>query len=451
MTGRALLWFRRDLRLVDHPALLAAGSDGNVVIPVFVVDPRFDAAGAPRRAVLHDVLRGLDRDLRERYGSRLIIRIGDPTVEIPHLANELDADAVFVSHDAGPYGRERDRAVDAALADAGRALRSVGSPYAVEPGSVVKADGTSYRVFTPYSKMWRSAGWPAPFGAVDDDVEWISQRRAAPWCHPIFERPEPDCELPELGETAALERWASFIDARTAADGSDRSGVAAYGTLRDRPDLDGTSRLSVDLKWGTIHPRTLLADLDLTDAGAEAFAKELAWRDFAADVLWREPGSVDHNLNPLFHNLPVDTDQAARQRFAAWCRGHTGFGIVDAGMRQLAATGWMHNRVRMVTASFLVKDLHLPWQWGARWFMEHLVDGDVASNSHGWQWTAGTGTDAAPYFRVFSPDAQQERYDPHGDYVARWVPSPVEPMLDHRAERLEALERLRWAKAQGVD
>jgi deoxyribodipyrimidine photo-lyase len=172
----------------------------------------------------------------------------------------------------------------------------------------------------------------------------------------------------------------------------------------------------------------------------------LAWREFYADVLFHRPRTAWENLNPKMDALEVDTDAAARRRFDLWCRGETGFGFVDAGMRELAATGWMHNRARMITASFLVKDLHLPWQWGARWFLEHLVDGDLASNNHGWQWAAGTGTDAAPFFRVFNPETQRERFDPRGDYVERWVPEPVAPMLDHSVERAEALRRFEATK-----
>jgi deoxyribodipyrimidine photo-lyase len=199
----------------------------------------------------------------------------------------------------------------------------------------------------------------------------------------------------------------------------------------------------VHLKWGEIHPRTMLADLEgVPGRGAQTYRQELAWREFYADVLFHRPETAWQNLDRKMDHMPVDTDRDARQRFERWCNGRTGFGIVDAGMNQLAATGWMHNRVRMIVASFLVKDLHLPWQWGARWFMQHLIDGDLASNNHGWQWAAGTGTDAAPYFRVFNPTTQQERYDPTGEYVARWVPELAPPMLDHRVERDEALRRL---------
>ena len=238
----------------------------------------------------------------------------------------------------------------------------------------------------------------------------------------------------------------SFIEAVSAADGTMRSGVDAYNDVRDTPSLAGTSQLSPDLKWGTIHPRTLLADLDLTGPkgdGPMVYSSELAWRDFYADVLFQQPHTAWQNLNRRYDAMPVDTDVAARARFELWTQGRTGFGIVDAGMRQLLATGWMHNRVRMIVASFLVKDLHLPWQWGARWFMQHLIDGDLASNNHGWQWAAGTGTDAAPYFRVFNPTTQQERYDKSGEYVSRWVHEPVEQMVDHKVERDEALRRLK--------
>jgi deoxyribodipyrimidine photo-lyase len=239
-----------------------------------------------------------------------------------------------------------------------------------------------------------------------------------------------------VGEGAAHDRWDRFLP----------EGVDDYPDRRNTPGIEGTSGLSPALKWGTIHPRQLLADLDASGAGPKGhtvFSSELAWREFYADVLFHQPHTAWRNLNPKMDAMPVDTDAAARERFDRWAAGETGFGIVDAGMRELAATGWMHNRVRMIVASFLVKDLHLPWQWGARWFLEHLIDGDLASNNHGWQWAAGTGTDAAPYFRVFNPHLQQERYDPDGSYVSRWVSSPVEPMLDHHAERDEALRRLK--------
>ena len=430
------MWFRRDLRLGDNPALLAAAADGVEVVPVFVIDPVFAGAGAPRRAHLHDCLVALDVSLRSSAGVGLVIGHGDPAAVIPALADELGADTVFVSRDYSPYGRARDAATADALRGSGRHLRGVGSPYAVAPGGVRKGDGTPYAVFTPFSRVWRARGWEAPFDQPGADVRWIGAGSSGVESEPLASRCEPGCDLPVAGEQAALQRWAAFRDV----------GVGAYAAQRDVPALDGTSRLSAALKWGTIHPRTLLADVDGSGAGPEGdtvFSSELAWRDFYADVLFEQPGTAWNNLNGKLDHMPIDTDAGARQRFDRWAAGQTGFGIVDAGMRQLAATGWMHNRVRMIVASFLVKDLHLPWQWGARHFMRHLVDGDLASNNHGWQWAAGTDTDAAPYFRVFNPTTQQERYDPDGAYVERWAPDLPEPMLDHKAEREEALRRLK--------
>ena len=428
------MWFRRDLRLADNPALLAAGSDGAEVLPVFVVDPTFAGSGAPRLAYLHDALRSLDTSIRELGGHGLVIRHGDPVEVIPALSVDVDAHAVYVAREYAPYGRRRDAAVKASLVALERHLRGVGSPYAVAPGGVTKDDGTPYAVFTPFSKVWRRAGWDAPADAPGDGFRWADL--AGVETDSFGERPDPGIELPDASEDAAHDRWHEF--------GLD--GVDDYPDRRDLPAVAGTSQLSPALKWGTIHPRQLLADLDASGAGPKGhtvFSSELAWREFYADVLFQQPATAWENLNQKMDAMPVDTDAAARRRFDRWAAGTTGFGIVDAGMRQLAATGWMHNRVRMIVASFLVKDLHLPWQWGARWFMQHLIDGDLASNNHGWQWAAGTGTDAAPYFRVFNPHLQQERYDPDGSYVDRWVTDPVEPMLDHKAERDEALRRLK--------
>lgn len=432
---RSIMWFRRDLRIADNPALLAAGADGREVVPVFVVDPAFAGAGAARLAFLHDCLSALDTSIRERSGAGLVIRHGRPAEVLSRLAADLDASTVFVARDFGPGGRARDADVKATLEAEGRHLRGIGSPYAVPPRQVLKGDGSPYAVFTPFSKVWRNTGWDAPADEPGDDFVWVGAGEKGITTDDLPDRPDPGCELPPAGEEAAHDRWDRFV-----ADGLD-----AYDSQRNFPAEHGTSAMSPHLKWGTVHPRQLLADLDASGAGVKphtVFSSELAWREFYADVLYHQPRTAWENLNSKMDAMPVDTDQAAYRRFDRWTAGETGFGVVDAGMRQLAATGWMHNRVRMIVASFLVKDLHLPWQWGARWFMQHLVDGDLASNNHGWQWAAGTGTDAAPYFRVFNPMLQQERYDPNGEYVARWVKDPVEPMLDHKAERADALRRL---------
>ena len=441
----SVMWFRRDLRLADLPALHAA-ADGARVVPLFVVDPAFDRSGAPRRRFMADVLRALG----EEMGGALVYRHGDPAQQVPALAAEVGATAVYVSRDYGPYGRQRDASVAAELQRLGVQLHGVGSPYAVPPGSVTKADGTPYSVFTPFSKVWRSVGWDAPLDVPD--VHWYGA--PAIRCDGPPSRPATEAVLPAADERSAHQRWEDFL--RTA---------QGYRDARNLPGVQGTSRLSAALRWGVLHPRQLLADLE-PGPGHDTFASELAWREFYADVLFRRPDTAAANLNEKMNAMVVDTDQAARERFQLWCLGRTGYPIIDAGMRELLATGWMHNRVRMLVASFLVKDLHLPWQWGARHFMRHLVDGDLASNSHGWQWTAGTGTDAAPYFRIFNPTTQAHRFDAEGDYVRRWVhelagisggavhePGILRPedypapMVDHAEERDEALHRYRQVTA----
>jgi deoxyribodipyrimidine photo-lyase len=308
-------------------------------------------------------------------------------------------------------------------------LEDAGSPYLVSPGRITKGDGTPYKVFTPFYEAWRRHGWRAPAKSGAASARWIDPADVSG--HVEIPDAGVELELP-AGETAARKQWAKFVD----------SGLDNYADERNRPDLALTSRMSAHLKFGAIHPRTMAADLG-TGKGAQTYLRELAFRDFYAHVLNEWPRSAWWNWNKSFDAIEVDEDRAL---FEAWKEGRTGYPIVDAGMRQLAQTGFMHNRVRMIVASFLVKDLHLPWQWGARWFLEQLVDGDMANNQHGWQWAAGCGTDAAPYFRVFNPTTQGDKFDPHGTYVRRWVPEvdtdeyPA-PIVDHSAERAEALRR----------
>ena len=443
-----VFWFRRDLRLADQPALAAAAAAGPV-LGLFVVDPvLWDRAGINRQAFLAAGLDELDRSM----GERLVVRSGRPARVLAELTADLGADRVVATADYGPYGAWRDREVAAALAADGRRLDLVDSPYAVPPGSVTKGDGTAYKVFTPFSRAWAAHGWAAPQGPAE--VDWLvpGDRGRRPTA------PETAAELAPAGEEPAEEAAERFLS----------DGVATYHERRDDPGVEGTSRLSPYLKWGMLHPRQLLARLDHSP-GAETFRSELAWREFYADVLHQRPETARSAYRPEMATIEVDEGLVADERFAAWAEGRTGYPIVDAGMRQLVAEGWMHNRVRMIVASFLVKDLHLDWTRGARFFMRHLVDGDLASNSHGWQWVAGTGTDAAPYFRVFNPVTQSKRFDPSGVYIRRWVPelalapdrsvhdpwtepngAPAAypaPIVDHGVERAEALRRYDRLKA----
>ena len=441
-----VLWFRRDLRLADLPPLLEAAGDDSQVLACFILDPRLEATSGPRRLqFLGDSLREID----EAIGGRLYITRARPEVALPQICAAVGSTAVHISADFSPFGVRRDRAVSSALEPAGASLVATGSPYLVSPGRVNKDDGTPYKVFTPYYRRWREVGWRAPARTEASTATWIDPAGVAGLPERV-EAPDPGIALDlPAGEAAARQRWAEFLAA----------GMDGYSDDRNRPDLPGTSRMSAHLKFGTIHPRTIAADLG-SDTGPAAYLRELAFRDFYASVLHEWPRSAWHNWNPNFDAIEVDEGPGALALFEAWKQGRTGYPIVDAGMRQLSGSGFMHNRVRMIVASFLVKDLHLPWQWGARWFFEQLTDADVASNQHGWQWCAGTGTDAAPYFRVFNPTAQGEKFDPSGDYVRRWVPELAgiagadvhrlkagrppgypEPIVDHGAERAEALRR----------
>lgn len=451
----SVLWLRRDLRRRDLPALGAAAracADGTV-LPLFVVDPALvEAAGPARLAALGDALAAA----RDSYDDALVVRTGRPEDVVPQVAREAGAGSVHVSAETTPYGRRRDARVGAALREQDAALVATGSPYAVTPGRVRSGTGEPYRVFTPFSRAWRAHGWPRP-AEEPAGLRWVRRVESEPLPAALAALADGTTAT---GEPAARERWAQFLD----------DGLAGYASDRDRPDLDGTSRLSTALKLGTVHPRTLLADIAAhpDGEGARRFVDELCWREFYADVLWHAPGSAwaDWRDPGLRYDDPA-VDPPAAAALEAWRTGRTGYPFVDAGMRQLLATGWMHNRVRMVTASFLVKDLHLWWVHGARHFMAHLSDGDLASNSHGWQWVAGTGTDAAPYFRVFNPVTQGRRFDPDGDYVRRWVPElrhvpgPAvhEPwkvpggsegypdrIVDHAVAREEALARYREAR-----
>lgn len=441
MSVRSIFWFRRDLRLSDNPALLAAIQECDEIIPLFILDTQIaERAGDFRRAYLAQSLRALDESLAQK----LHVIAGDPVEILKRLMKKYGASAVHVSSDFAPYGVAR----DAKVGSSGIALTRTGSGYAISPGRVRKSDGSAYRVFTPFYRAWSLHGWRPPVAPpqsipslMPDPVDRILPT----W------KPPMGVELQMAGEVAALQKWGEFRE----------KGLATYHLHRDLLSVEGTSRLGPHLRWGEIHPRTILAELDNTQ-GDQVFRKEIAWREFYADVLHHNPHTSREYYLPLFAKMQYDSPN---EKFAAWCEGRTGYPIVDAAMRQLVQEGWMPNRARMLVASFLVKDLHIEWQHGANFFMKYLIDNDVASNSHGWQWTAGCGTDASPYFRIFNPIEQGKRFDEDGSYIRRFVPEIAhlsaaqihepwlhfhagypEPIVNHASERMESLSRLAQLK-----
>jgi deoxyribodipyrimidine photo-lyase len=449
-------WVRRDLRLADNPALLAAVDEGEAVLPVFVLDPvLLRSAGLGRRAWLMAALHALDADLRAADGPGLSVLEGRPAEVLPGVAQQVGARTVHVSADFAPYGRRRDAQVHAALGDVGAALEATGSPYAVAPGSLRNGYDLPFKVFSPFHRAWLAQGVHEPALAVAAErVSWLAaEHRVTP------EAPDP--ALVELaGEQHARASWQAWLN-RTS------DGPADYKRLHNTPGADATSHLSPALRWGHLHPRTVLADLaERPSEGSAAIARQLAWRDFYADVLLHRPDAVTHPIKQEFRDLPVDDPvpgSVAAERLAAWEQGRTGYPLVDAGMRQMVAEGWMHNRLRLVTGSFLVKDLHLGWWHGADIYMRHLRDGDVAQNQLNWQWVAGCGNDPAPYYRIFNPVLQSEKFDADGSYIRRYVPELADvplaylhapwtspagsppgyppPIVDHAVERKESLAR----------
>jgi deoxyribodipyrimidine photo-lyase len=401
-----LVWFRRDLRLDDNPAWAAATLEREVVAPVFVLDPRlFERAGFFRRRQLIANLTALDDDLRDRGGGRLLVRVGDPAALIPSLVRELRAGAAYWNSDVSPFAKRRDRAVTERL---GIPSRTFTGSLVHAPRRVLTRAGTLSRVFTPFFRVWEKTEiepWPEPGGAAVLD-------------HPGDSLPVLDGEPPVPGgESEARRRLHRFLDV-----------VDRYGEDRDRPDVVGTSMLSVDLKYGTLSPRTVLDVVGTGSRGREAFVRQLAWRDWYAHLLDEVPTLASRPLKPRYATLDWRNDP---DELTAWKEGRTGYPIIDAGMRQLRETGWMHNRVRMLCGSFLVKNLLVDWRIGEKHFRHLLVDADTSQNAGNWQWVAGTGPDASPYNRIFNPVLQSQKFDPTGAYIRRWVPELASLGTDH--------------------
>ncbi len=470
-----IVWLRRDLRLHDHPALCAALAAHDRVVPVFVLDDRLLGGRFASRArvdFMLGCLAALNRDLGTR-GSRLVVRRGPPEAVLPVLAGEARASAVHWTSDVGPFARARDRRVTEALRAAGVQARPHGGNYIVDVSQPRTAAGEPYRVFSPFFRAWRQLPrrdvLPPPRslpalprrldpGELPADGGALGLREAGALAGPVL--------VPgEAAARSAMERWIA-------------GGISHYSDRQNGMARVGSSQLSPYLRWGCLSPRELEARArDRGGAGTGAWIRQLAWRDFYAHVLLMWPENLRHELQARRRGLEWDDRP---DRLEAWQRGETGYPAVDAGMRELAATGWMHNRARLIVGAFLTKDLHLDWRAGERWFETLLLDGEPAQNNGNWQWIASVGVDPAPaYRRMYNPTLQGQRFDPHGRYVRRWVPelrevpddrlfepwrlSAVEqracgcvlgrnyplPLVDHAVERRVALERYGAAREGG--
>ncbi len=474
MSDPILFWHRRDLRLSDHLGLAQARQQSAKLVGVFCFDPSLldpDEVAPARIAYLHGCLAELQDRYREA-GSRLLILRDRPVRALPRLAQTLGASAVHWARDVEPYSRDRDTQVRDALQAEGIEVKTGWDQLLHPPNSVTTNSGDPYKVYTPFWRNWRSHPKAEPAGDLADLQDLSADEQAAAENAGAIALPSlADLGVAweqgfpvEPGEAAAQERLAQFCE----------QALVSYDEQRNFPATDGTSQLSAALKFGALGIRTVWqaaqalydqARSDEARANIQTWQQELAWREFYQHALYAFPNLADGPYREPFQNFPWDDDT---ERFQAWCDGRTGYPIVDAAMRQLNETGWMHNRCRMIVASFLTKDLILNWQWGERYFMQRLVDGDLAANNGGWQWSASSGMDPKP-LRIFNPASQARKYDPDGEYIRQWLPELSsldtgalvtgeiaavdreacgypEPIVDHKVQQREFKQRYQAQK-----
>ncbi len=440
----AIFWHRRDLRLEDNAGLHQALRSGYPVLPLFIFDTAIlDALqdkADPRVAFIHEQVMAMKAALEEQ-GSTLLLRHGLPLSVWQQILREFEVAAVFANRDYEPYANRRDEAVAALLRSHGVEWHTCKDHVLFEHGEVLKNDATPYTVFTPYRRKWRERLRSRCEDEDDGSSFYLQSYPSEQYSDTFLRRaPAPVLSLEDMG----FRRSTLAIPPRTVAQGL----IRRYDQTRDLPAVRGTSRLGIHFRFGTISIREKARRaMPLNDT----FVNELIWRDFYAQILAAYPHVATRAFRPEYEYIEWRDDTAAFER---WCNGQTGYPIVDAGMRELNQSGWMHNRVRMITASFLTKHLLIDWRWGEAYFAEKLLDFDLASNNGGWQWAAGSGTDAAPYFRIFNPYTQQRKFDPQLEYVRRWVPEygssryPA-PIVDHKAARARCLEVYRAGIARG--
>lgn len=426
----SVFWFRRDLRLEDNTSLNRALGSGHPVLPIFIFDDNIleELPGDdPRVNFIHDSLKTIDQRLRDAGSSLLVLR-GDPLKIWEDLVAGHDIAAVYINRDYEPYAAERDRSVEKLLRSREIPLHSFKDQVVFECGEVVKQNGGPYTVYTPYRKRWMER-------FRDEPPQQAPPLETKNFFRSAFRFPELD----HLG----------FRTSTMKVRPCELSRLDLYASLRDYPSEDITTHLSPHLRFGTVSIREIIARLG---ASHEVFLGELIWREFFMQILHHFPEVVTRNFNPRYNALEWRNNEA---EFERWCNGETGFPLVDAGMRQLNMTGFMHNRVRMVTAGFLCKHLLVDWRWGEAYFAQKLLDYELSSNNGNWQWAAGTGCDAAPYFRVFNPVQQAQKFDSAGNYVRQWVPEYgtsryPEPMVDHRQARQRTLDAYKKALSSKV-